>query len=346
VWPRNVRRGVTTRKLTIEPLGGVDDARADWTRLAEECGNPFATVEWCEAWLTTAGAEHEPRLFAARAGGEIVAVLPLVITHGRYVRKLRFVGFGAANELGPVSAPADRDAAARALRDVAGATRRDWDVFLADQLPGTGWDELLGARAVGAEKSPVARGPWRAWDDYLATRSRKFRQELRRKERRLFEQGARYRTVEGEAEVGAALDLLFDLHRARWGTEASPFFAGAEPFHRAFARIAFERGWLRLRILELDGEPAAIYHGFRFGTAEWSYQFGRAPGHEHESTGIAIAAHAIREAFAEGAEEFKLGPGGQLYKLRFATGDSGIETVAQTRGFRGRVWAIGQKRRR
>jgi CelD/BcsL family acetyltransferase involved in cellulose biosynthesis len=336
---------VTRQELKIEPLRGIDEVRDEWARLAQALGNPFATVEWCEAWLASAGAAYERRLFAATAGRNLVAVLPLVIVHGRYVRKLRFVGFGAANELGPVAAPEDREVAAWGLREAVEAMRADWDVFFADNLPGAGWAEALGAGVVSAEGSPVVQGPWDDWDDYLATRSRKFRQELRRKERRLLEEGASYRTVADENELGPALDLLFDLHRARWGGEASPFFAGEERFHRAFSRLAFDRGWLRLRILELDGEPVAIYHGFRYGGAEWSYQFGRAATHAHESIGIAIAAHSIREAFAEGATEFKLGPGSQLYKLRFATGDHGLETVSRAQGLRGRASVLAARRR-
>ncbi len=85
--------------------------RDDWAVLARRQGNPFASVEWCEAWLANVGDQYrlEPRLFAARrADGSLAALLPLVLVQGRYVRKLRLLGFGPANELGPVAAPDDR----------------------------------------------------------------------------------------------------------------------------------------------------------------------------------------------------------------------------------------------
>jgi CelD/BcsL family acetyltransferase involved in cellulose biosynthesis len=333
---------VTAHKLTIEPLRGIGEARTEWASLAAASGNPFATVEWCEAWLEHAAAGARPRLFAALRQGEPVAIVPLVIVRGRYVRKARLLGYGAANELGPVGA---LEPAAGALRLALEATRREWDVFHGESLPGAGWPQRLGATLVLREGSPVVTGPWPSWDDYLATRSHNFRGELRRKERRLVEQGLVARTISRQEDLRPGLDALFDLHRRRWGDEASPFFAGLEAFHRAFAEVAFERGWLRLRLVELDGRIVGVTHGFRFGASEWSYQFGRDPGLDHSSLGLIASAQAIREAFAEGAHEFKLGPGTQDYKLRFATGDPGLETVGIARGLRGRASLIAAKRR-
>jgi CelD/BcsL family acetyltransferase involved in cellulose biosynthesis len=331
--------------LELEPLSAVADARADWTKLAHAAANPFATVEWCEAWLDAVGDACRLRLFGVRrADGALAAILPLVIVRGRYVRKARFLGFGAANELGPIAEPTEREAATQALRAVLAETRREWDVFLGESLPGTGWAARVDGTLVGRTGSPVLRGTWDSWDAYLASRSHNLRQELRRKERRLGDAGLRYGTVSTPAELEPALDVLFLLHRARWGGAASPWFAGEERLHRAFAAAALERGWLRLRLLELEGRPVAVYYGFRFGDAEWFYQLGRDPNADG-SVGLLVVAHAIREALEDGAVEFKLGPGAQPYKLRFATDDPGLETVGIASGLRGRASLLAAARR-
>ncbi len=327
------------------PLAGIAEVRADWSRLAEASGNPFGTPDWCEAWLDHIGRDCRVRLFGERdEHGNLIAIAPLAITHGRYVRKARLLGFGPSNELGPISAPADAEAATELLRHALAETSSEWDVFLGEYLPGEGWAPKLGARRVRRTASPVVRGEWESWDDYLATRSSGFRQELRRKERRLQERGLRYRDATDDLEP--ALDALFELHRARWGDQASRWFAGQEAFQRAFSRAAFERGWLRLRILELDGRPAAVYHGFRFGAAEWSHQFGRDPAYDDLSVGLLVTAHAVRRAFEEGAAGFQLGPGAQPYKFRFATEDPGLETVGRARTLRGRASLLAERRRR
>ncbi len=334
---------VAAASFTLEPLGAIADTREAWSTLAAAAGNPFATVEWCEAWLEHAAAGAEPRVFAAVEDGRVAAIVPLVLVRGRYVRKLRFLGFGAANELGPICPPADTELGVQALRLALAQTRSDWDVFLGESLPGGGWTASLGAALVEQQASPVARGPFESWEAYLATRSSSMRKELRQKERRLPD--ARFRSVSSSDGLEQALDALFRLHRARWGEQASPFFAGLERFHRRFAESAAARGWLRLRFLELDGNPVAVNYSLRFGDIEWSYQHGRDPGLEAASIGTLVFAYAVRAAFAEGATEFKLGPGRQAYKLRFATGDPGLETVGIARGPRGRASLLAAKRR-
>jgi CelD/BcsL family acetyltransferase involved in cellulose biosynthesis len=335
-----------TNRLELERLGSVDQVRAEWSALAWASRNPFLTPEWCELWLAHIGVDCRLHLFAGRRDGEaLAAIVPLVVTRSRYFRKARFLGFGPAQELGPLADPADREAAVELLRQALTATRREWDVFLGDHLPGGDWAPGVGGTLLARKASPAVRGPWESWDGYLASRSSNFRQELRRKERRLSDRGLLYREVSEGSELDRALDVLFELHRARWGDDASIWFAGQEAFQRAFSRTALERGWLRLRLLELDGRPAAAYYGFRFGEVERSYQFGRDPSETRSSVGLVLVAHAVRRSLEEGATEFKLGPGAQLYKTRFATEDPGLETVGLARGLRGRAAIMAAKKR-
>jgi CelD/BcsL family acetyltransferase involved in cellulose biosynthesis len=331
--------------MKLERFARVEEMRSEWDVLATAAGNPFASSAWAETWLAHSGRDVRPFFFrAAPAGGAGAVILPLVVVAGaRRLRRLRFLGFGAGSELGPISAPADRAHAAAALVEAFRATRDEWDVFLGDHLPGKGWGDLLGGRSSRRE-APTVQGPWASWEHYVASRSANLRQELRRKERRLADRGLRYLTVAGPDELDGALDRLFELHRARWSTEPSRF-AEQEELHRSFASIAFARGWLRLRLLELEDRPVAAYYGFRFGDVEWFYQLGRDPA-ATGSVGLLLLARALRESIEEGAAEFKLGPGAQSYKTRFATGDPGLETVTLASGPRGRAVLLAGRLRR
>jgi hypothetical protein len=155
-----------------------------------------------------------------------------------------------------------------------------WDLLLAERLPGDGeWERPLGAPVLRREDSPVIEIEGTSWDDFLASRSPNFRSQVRRKERKLArEHSLLFRLSDDPARLGDDLEKLFELHEARWGEAGSGALSGARAaFHRDFAPLALERGWLRLWIAEVDGTPVAAWYGFRFGGTEWYYQSGRDP---------------------------------------------------------------------
>ncbi|MDF2741394.1 MAG: polysaccharide deacetylase, partial [Actinomycetia bacterium] len=310
---------------------GLDELASEWTALAASGGNPFGTHEWASCWWRHHGGDRKPLVVAGRAAdGRLVTVLPLYLWATRPLRILRFIGHGAGDQLGPVHAPGDRETAAALARQA--LAELGWDVFVGEQLPARAlWSDLLGARVIRREGSPVLAAPDGGWPAYLAGRSANFRQQLGRKERNL---GRRHqvglRLVEDPGQLPAAMDTLFALHRLRWGDDSG--FLPREAFHREFAAVALERGWLRLWLLELDGRPAAAWYGLRLGGVEHYYQSGRDPAFDNLSAALVLLAHTIRSAFEDGVGEYRFGRGQDPYKYRFTDQDPGLETIASTRG--------------
>jgi CelD/BcsL family acetyltransferase involved in cellulose biosynthesis len=168
----------------------------------------------------------------------------------------------------------------------------------------------------------------RSWEEYLAGQSSNFRQQVRRRERRLYDRYDVTVRLADERTFGDDMETLFALHAARWRDGGSAAFAGSrKAFHREFASLALARGWLRLWILELDGRPAAAWYGFRFGGSEWYYQSGRDPALDTESVGFVLMSHTIRAAMQDGMSEYRFLLGDERYKGRFASDDRGEVTV-------------------
>jgi CelD/BcsL family acetyltransferase involved in cellulose biosynthesis len=337
VTPAARARGTPGPALRLERFEGLLAARSEWAALAEHSRNIFATWEWADAWWRHFG--DSLRLAAALLRddeGRAAAVLPLCVRGRRPLRIARFVGYGPADEQGPVCPPQSMPTASEVL--LRERAQLDWDVLLAERLPpGHG----LHGRVLRREPSPVIERPNGGWEEYLAGRSRNLRSQLGRKQRRLErEHGLRFRLVEDLGRLGADMETLFRLHRARWGDEGSGALGAARAeFHRDFAARALDRGWLRLWLAEADGEPVAAWYGFRFGGAECYYQSGRDPDWERSSVGLVLLAHTMREAMNDGIREYRLLRGGEGYKDRFATHDPGVETVAMGRGL-GRAAAL------
>jgi CelD/BcsL family acetyltransferase involved in cellulose biosynthesis len=186
--------------------------------------------------------------------------------------------------------------------------------------------------------SPVLRFEGRTWDELLAARSSNFREQVRRRERKLArEHTLEYRFCDDPSRLDGDLDVLFRLHLARWGDRGAWYSAEAEAFHREFATRALERGWLRLWLLELDERAVAAWYGFRFGPVEIYYQAGRDPAWDRQSVGFVLLAHSIRSAIEDGAEEYWFLEGSEGFKYRFASDDPGLETIAIPCSLRGRA---------
>jgi CelD/BcsL family acetyltransferase involved in cellulose biosynthesis len=257
------------------------------------------------------------------------ALLPIYLSAERPLRVARFIGNKAGDQLGPICAPGDEPAVGRAARTLL----RDgkWDVLLGEQLPGTSaWSKRLSGRTVRREGNPVVTFS-DSWEATSKAWSKRLRKELRRDERRLREHHDMHtRTITDPDELETSLDTFFALHRTRW-TQGT-VFEQREAFHRDFARIAFDNGWLRLRFMDIDGEPAAARLGFRYGDVESGYQSGWLSQYSEYSIGILLVADTIRAAHSDGMREYRFLRGGEDYKYRFASADPGLETAFFARG--------------
>ena len=192
-------------------------------------------------------------------------------------------------------------------------------------LPRTGGRHSSVERCCVSTGSPVLRFRGEGWDDVLARTSHNTRGQVRRRERKLRrEHDVRFRLADDRARLDDDLDTLFGFHTARWQGSPTRFSEG-QAIHREFAHAAFDRGWLRLWILEVDGSPVSAWYGFRFGRAESYYQAGRNPAWDRDSVGFVLLVHSIRAALEDGAREYRFLKGRAvqvpLYRRRPRTGD-------------------------
>ncbi|HEY5294085.1 MAG TPA: GNAT family N-acetyltransferase [Gaiellaceae bacterium] len=310
--------------MTLSLHDGLPQDRVAWSSLAEASTNVFLTPEWMQAWWERFGGG---RRVLTVSGSDVLFVL--CGSSAGPVRTLRFAGHGLADELGPVCG----DAAARPSH-AASLTRflREHDVcdvLLGEQLPAAlDWARSAGGQTIDRIPSPAVRFEHTSWDELFASRSSKLRAQVRRDERVVQSAGPiELRLATDPDRLDADLDALFAMHRERWGTHSGFLAGGAEDFHRCFARLALDRGWLRLWLLEVRGRPEAAWYGFRFGDCDAHYQSGRFSTCPRGG-GTVLLTHAIRSALEDGLSEYRFLRGGEEYKLRWANADRSLETVA------------------
>lgn len=327
--------------LDFEFITDITQVAEAWDQLSEAGGNVFSGWEWAVLWWRHFGAGRKLSVGVARKAGAVKAIVPLYRWRARPLSVLRFVGHGHGDLLGPVCAPDEQQLAHEAMREA--LVRAEYDVFVGDWLlADEQWAEDLGGRTLRETGYPIIRFEERTWDEFLAARSRSFRKDARGGLRRLERvHKVRIRSVSDPERLDRDLDTVFSLHRARFQDHDDCYFCGEhEPFQRAFAARALDRGWLRADILELDGRPVAAEYGFRFGDAHFAYQCGRDPAWDRASVGSALETYTIKNALEEGAREYRFLQGNESYKYRIANEDPELETIGVGGSRLGRL-AIG-----
>ncbi|MCL4560563.1 MAG: GNAT family N-acetyltransferase, partial [Chloroflexi bacterium] len=156
------------------------------------------------------------------------------------------------------------------------------------------------------------------WETYLASVDKKQRHEIRRKLRRAASTAvpARWYFVEDganlESESHAFLDLMAqDPDKAAFLTPKM-----REQMLKTIY-CAFEKGYLQLGFLELDGQKAAGALNFDYLGRIWAYNSGIHHGFEEYSPGWVMLAYMLQWANANQRKEFDLMRGNEEYKYRF-----------------------------
>ncbi len=343
-----------TRPATREARGGtaevitdpdhLSEIEPDWRSLAERRGNAFLTPEWYFAWLRSYGQQADSAVVTLRSpAGDLQGVMPLARDRAARPRSLRFGGANVADHLHPAAAAIEEEeAVALAAGARLGGEISGWSTIVLDNVDADArwWRAMMSAAPVSLvafsyreTTLPRIQLP-ESWETYLAGRSRNFRSQLGRKLRALERSHeVRFRRTQVASELTSDLETFFRLHDARWESRGGSSSATerVRRFHADFAEAALERGWLRLWLMEVDGDSVAAWYGWRLGDRYSYYLAGFEPRWSDASVGLLLLAHTVREAIDEAASEYDLLLGEETYKQRFATDARPVETVILAR---------------
>jgi len=325
----------------VERLSRTEDLQAlegPWRDLVADSAADclFLTWEWLFTWWRHFGTGRQLAVYVGHDSDRLDLLLPLATRERQPLRGRPFLTF---EPLGTGTVRSDyldvvvrRGCEPEALGMLADRLRRDRVLlsFPRVRADGSAAHEL-GARltmdgwrieTADASVCPYITLASHTWASYLDSLGREHRANVRRRIRKLEDNfDVRLERASDETSRREALRILVDLHTRRWnGRGGSTAFnhPALVRFHDDFSRLALERGWLRLYVLRLDGEPAAALYGMRYGPTFLFYQSGFDPRFARHAVGLALMGLVIREAIAEGAAEFDLLHGDEPYKSLWA----------------------------
>jgi CelD/BcsL family acetyltransferase involved in cellulose biosynthesis len=321
------------RVETIDTAWGFTALRPQWNALlrTSAADGPFLTWEWLHAWWTHL-ATGSLSIIAVREGDELIAIAPFTVAPHA------LPWFSRVHLLGTGHAGSDyldlivRDGCeADAIRAIAGFlnTQRMTARFdhlrdaslcaqLAERLGADRWIASTAADGV----CPLIPLAGHSWDSYLATLGSAHRANVRRRLRGIEQQfQVRFDLVTTEAVRAHALDALAGFHERRFKEQggSSAFFTPAvRAFQHDATRRVLDRGWLRMYVLRLNDEIAAVMYGFLYNRQFYFYQHGFDDRYSRQSIGLVLMALTLRAAIDEGAESFDLLWGTEGYKSLWA----------------------------
>jgi hypothetical protein len=245
----------------------------------------------------------------------------------RGVARGRIPGTGplAPHNLDLVAVPGTESEVCAALLDHLGGHR----AWIADFYGVRPDSRLLACEAPSTRVARIDGAPWMAvpeeFEQYVASRATKLRQEIRRVIRRLGETGYQYREVAPD-DTGRALATLERLHRERWGSRSH--FLPA--YGAACGEVAFQE-------IVLDGSVVASLVSLEVaGISSW-YQMGRDPDPRHKNVGTLLKARAVERSCRVGHHLIDLCIGEAPLKVQWA---DGVTPVLRVRWASGRAGTI------
>jgi CelD/BcsL family acetyltransferase involved in cellulose biosynthesis len=306
----------------------------DWNPLlARSTTNTiFLTWEWQTTWWDCFGQELKLCLLELREEGELVGLAPFyALEQASGGRALQLVGGVEVSDYLDLIVAKDRDDAVYSTvwESLTGENAVEWDVLDLHNIPAASptLERLTSlAEAAGAlgttndveEVCPVVSLPPK-WDEYLSSLNKKQRHEVRRKLRKANREAEiHWYYVDDAASLQDEVDDFVSLHvRSAADKEAFMDERMQQFFHR-MARAMFDRGWLRLAFLLIDGVKAATMFCFEYEDAFLVYNSGYDPQlHPSLSSGIVLLSYCIQDAIDKKHKVFDFLRGEEEYKYRF-----------------------------
>jgi CelD/BcsL family acetyltransferase involved in cellulose biosynthesis len=319
-----------------------DTLAGEWDHLLhpERSDVFFSSLDWQRTWWKHLGRGTLSIVTVRDDGGALRGIGPWFIEEIDGQRAVRFVGcVDVSDYLDFLLMPGHEEEALGALLDfMLSGEAPEWDIFDLCNIPQdsptrTLLPRLAKARGLTVEESvadvcPVITLP-ATYEDYLAAMDKKQRHELRRKRRRA-EAALVDWYIAGDAhDLDTEIDKFLELMSLSTA-EKDTFLQepGHQAFFREMGRITFERGWLELIFLTVDGQPAAVIWQFAYRDRMLLYNSGlNQADFGTLSPGIVLLTYGIEDAIQRGLSKYDFLRGDETYKYRMGAETTTVHNI-------------------
>lgn len=335
----------------IEDSKGISDLEKDWDDLFARAVDapPFLSSAWISTFIREGKIKGTPLFILAWCQSKLVALFPLAVRKYLNTKIALPIGTGIPSYLGLLLDPDYRSV----TEDIAEIiiSKRVFDVYYSEDLSSEdlGTNDLIDKLAQkGCFCRQISRNPCChvklgcSFDEYFRNNaSSKSRQNLLRRERRLFENGNVVVKHYVNAEVTPDVLLrIAQIEDESWLKRRGVAVLKQRFYQELLLKMA-QAGFGHVWLMTIEGEDAAFeyiyitHNRLQFGFRAFKLKYSSSI-----SIGQILIMHAIRDACSNGIFSMDIGHGEADYKRFWAKNSYLVNRVVAGRGFRGYLIAM------
>lgn len=310
--------------------------KEEWAALEGKANleHPFMSFAWLDCWIKAFATEDSIQVITVRHKEELRAVLPLMKTKlkrlGISFKSLSCPANGHSARSGAVVAP-DDTAAIEAICDGLKSLR---DQFHICEIPAVAESsetvpvlQKLSSEGFHAYSEHEFTVPQfslpEGWENYLLSKSKKFRKRLRESQSRAKKIGQPTFEVFGPKEIsGTVLERLQTLEATTWqhqngtGLFSTP---DNQRFYSALSQEGHRNFNVYLAFLQIDGQDIAYEIAACRKNKAYFLKYGFNPEFANCRPGVLVQAELSRYVAERGVNQIDLGPEASDEKARWET---------------------------
>ncbi len=347
----NSKQNQEVRLQIVEGAEGISEFGEHWDDLFARAVDapPFLSRPWICTYIEGGRIKGTPLFVLARSGTKLVALLPLAVRKCLNVKIARPISTGKAFCLG-LLLDADYPSVVECIADII-TSQKLFDLYCSADLSSKDvvTNDLLNKlsqRGYSCRKVPRVLCPrvqlGCSFEDYLKNnKSRKSRQKLLQKERKLYKD----RDVKVECYSGSEITRELIRRAALIQQESWLKMRGAavlvEAFYEKLSLKMAEAGFGRIWLLTINGEDAAFAYVLS-AHKRYYYQWTafKLKYATSLSVGVVLIMATIRKICEEGTLSCSFGHVDSEWKRRWANKCCEVNRVVVGRGFGGRLLAV------
>jgi len=334
----------------VERAEDISDFSEDWDDLFARAVNApsYISRPWVCTFIREKRIKGAPLFILAWCKDKLVALFPLAVRKYLTVKIAEPIGTGIPSYLGLLLDP-DCRSVTEDIADII-ISKRLFHIYYSEDLSSENMDTynlLDRLEEKGCSRHQVLRNPCFhiqlgcSFDEYFRNNvSPKSRQNLKRRERRLFEHGdVKVKHYFGAEVTSEIIHRIATIEEESWLKRRGAALLRQRFYQELLLKMA-QAGFGHVWLMIIDGEDAAFEYVFithkrlQFGWRAFKLKYSSSV-----SIGQILMMHVIRDACSNGILSMDIGHGEADYKRFWAKDSYKVYRVAIGRGFRGHLVA-------